>query len=106
MFFSFLFSIIDSDRCQRVKCWTEVPNEDIIQEHGVVYDSPDLDIYEKVNLHAFPHCNPSTHHDNNSNTSCNLSSKKFCLQAFRVLNPQPAIHCALTESSTSGSLIT
>ncbi|KAG2353802.1 hypothetical protein BDR07DRAFT_1495656 [Suillus spraguei] len=51
--------------CRRVKRWTEVPNEDIIQEHGVVYDSPDPDIREEVNLDNFPHRDPHTRRENN-----------------------------------------
>ncbi|KAG2335389.1 hypothetical protein BDR05DRAFT_954111, partial [Suillus weaverae] len=51
--------------CLRVKRWEEVPNEDIIQEHGVVYDSPDADVREEVDLEHLPHRDPDTRRENN-----------------------------------------
>ncbi|KAG0698953.1 hypothetical protein DFH29DRAFT_1002413 [Suillus ampliporus] len=48
-----------------VKRWTEVPNEDIIQQHGVVYDSPDPHIREEVDLDNVPHRDPITRRENN-----------------------------------------
>ncbi|KAG1793563.1 hypothetical protein EV424DRAFT_1354195 [Suillus variegatus] len=51
--------------CTRVKRWIEVPNEDIIQEHGVVYDSPDPHIREELDLDNFPHRDPVTRRENN-----------------------------------------
>ncbi|KAG2130918.1 hypothetical protein DEU56DRAFT_914676 [Suillus clintonianus] len=51
--------------CLRVKRWEEVPNEDIILQHGVVYDSPDPDVREEVDLDLLPHRDPHTTRENN-----------------------------------------
>ncbi|KAG2335701.1 hypothetical protein BDR05DRAFT_953879 [Suillus weaverae] len=51
--------------CIRVKRWIEVPNQDIIDLHGVVYDSPDTNIREEVDLSNLPHRDPETRHENN-----------------------------------------
>ncbi|KAG2029472.1 hypothetical protein BDR03DRAFT_987731 [Suillus americanus] len=52
-------------KCVRVKRWTEVPNQDIIDEHGVIYDSPDKNIREEVDLNHLPHRDPVTRRENN-----------------------------------------
>jgi hypothetical protein len=54
-----------NDRCVRVKRWTEVPNQDVIDQHGIVYDSPDKDIREEVDLTNLPHRDPDTKRENN-----------------------------------------
>ncbi|KAG2071701.1 hypothetical protein BDR04DRAFT_1154169 [Suillus decipiens] len=51
--------------CTRVKRWIKVPNEDIVQQHGIVYDSPDPHIREEVDLDNLPHRNPVTRCENN-----------------------------------------
>jgi hypothetical protein len=59
------YLIISLFRCLRVKRWEEVPNEDIIGQHGVVYDSPDPDVREEVDLDLLPHRDPHTRRENN-----------------------------------------
>ncbi|KAG2127667.1 hypothetical protein DEU56DRAFT_758552 [Suillus clintonianus] len=51
--------------CTRVKHWIKVPNEDIIQKYGVVYDSPDPRIRKEVDLDNSPHHDPITRRENN-----------------------------------------
>ncbi|KAG2063361.1 hypothetical protein BDR04DRAFT_1163843 [Suillus decipiens] len=51
--------------CLRVKRWEEVPNEEIILKHGVVYDSPDPSLREEVDLDHLPHRDPDTRRENN-----------------------------------------
>ncbi|KAG2738230.1 hypothetical protein P692DRAFT_20882808 [Suillus brevipes Sb2] len=51
--------------CLRVKRWEEVPNEEIVRQHGVVYDSPDPNLREEVDLDQLPHRHPDTRRENN-----------------------------------------
>ncbi|KAG1758543.1 hypothetical protein EDD22DRAFT_997786 [Suillus occidentalis] len=51
--------------CLRVKRWEEVSDEEILLQHGVVYDSPDPNMREEVDLDHLPHRNPDTRRENN-----------------------------------------
>jgi hypothetical protein len=49
----------------RVNRWEEVPNQDLIRAHGVLYDSPDPDFRQEVDLFELPHRDPETNRENN-----------------------------------------
>jgi hypothetical protein len=49
----------------RVKRWEEVPNQELIDTHRVLYDSPDPEFRQEVDLFELPHRDPETHRENN-----------------------------------------
>ncbi|KAG2090773.1 uncharacterized protein F5147DRAFT_780230 [Suillus discolor] len=51
--------------CKPVRSWQEVPNEEILEAHNIIYDSPDPIFRQPANLDDFPARDPRTQKENN-----------------------------------------
>ncbi|KAG1803891.1 uncharacterized protein HD556DRAFT_1303877 [Suillus plorans] len=51
--------------CKPVRSWQEVPNEEILEAHNIIYDSPDPIFRQPANLDDFPAQDPRTQKENN-----------------------------------------
>jgi hypothetical protein len=49
----------------KVNRWADIPNEEILLEHEVVYDSPDPLVRQEVDLGELPHSDAETNDENN-----------------------------------------
>ncbi|KAG1720751.1 hypothetical protein EDB19DRAFT_1835830 [Suillus lakei] len=51
--------------CKPVRSWQEVSNEEILESHNIIYDSPDPTFRQPVNLDDLPARDPQTQKENN-----------------------------------------
>ncbi|KAG2365886.1 hypothetical protein BDR07DRAFT_1373987 [Suillus spraguei] len=51
--------------CKPVSRWEKIPEDELLEAHDVIYDSPNLSLRQPVNLEDFPSRDPDTQKENN-----------------------------------------